>query len=746
MNRFFGRYCKKVISGLVAAVFVIGSVGTSYAQSVVLMSAPGTMVSLSEPFVPPLLKGIKIYRNDPFRFDFILDTGDDPESVQQLKTDANRLIKYFLASLTVPEKDLWVNLSPYEKDRIVPDAFGQTEMGRDLLAQDYILKQITASVFYPEGKIGKEFWGKVYAEMLKRYGTTDIPVDTFNKVWIIPEKATVYENKDAAVVVESKLKVMLEEDYLALDKNIAVKEQAMPTTNKLGSDIVREVVIPILEKEVNEGKNFAPLRQVYNSLILATWYKRKVKESILGRAYVDQQKTAGIDIADKNENEIIYQQYVETFKKGAYNLIKEEYDPTTQETIPRKYFSGGIDWAMNNVFEKKPVGLETLTRIRFIRAMIITMITRPLKKVIQVGRTVDDKSEAVTMGDSRPRVEQLPLNVYIASPHISRESVLQAMQNSPFIKVTDGNVIETYDNFPWSIQATSYDTIDQFFQSSVAAMAGQKGRSLFAHIIRMARAEPDKVHYVLDWGAGRLDSALNDLIHRLRGEGIKNVHILAFGNVLDSRIINFPEVSFIFGRAQDLFGQLDKMGVRGKVIAGWGFASVTHYLINLNFSDRADYVHNILKYFAPEGVFCAHIPFDSGHWDYYKMEGHGRVLTDRGTLLFLGDGSGIGPSANSVDTEEVPAYQANDHLSTEGSGDGAQTDRSDRGGIDLAAERMKVENKSSGGEIQFNVDPVMLDRMQNADGLESEIIGMERFDNLPRFLGVYGISSPPVGG
>ena len=63
---------------------------------------------------------------------------------EAVRAESLRLIKYFLAALTVPEKDLWVNLSPYEKDRIVPEAFGQTEMGRDLLAQDYLLKQIDA--------------------------------------------------------------------------------------------------------------------------------------------------------------------------------------------------------------------------------------------------------------------------------------------------------------------------------------------------------------------------------------------------------------------------------------------------------------------------------------------------------------------------------------------------------------------------------------------------------------------------
>ncbi len=311
------------------------------AQEILLLPQPGARINLSQTFNPSLLKGIKVHPDNPFKLDFILDKGDLKASTASLKAASTRLIKYFLASITVPEKDLWVNLSPYEKDRIIPDGFGVTEMGRDLLAQDYMLKQITASVIYPEENIGKEFWDKVYAEARKRFGTADVPVDTFNKVWIVPEKAVIYETKDAAYVVGSKLKVLLEEDYLALDKNVVVAGQITPATNKLGSDIIREVVIPILEKEVNQGKNFAQLRQVYHSLILAIWFKDKIKESIFGRSYVDRDKVAGVDIKDKSAKDKIWAQYVEAFKKGAYNYIKEDWDPTTQQTVPRKYFSGG---------------------------------------------------------------------------------------------------------------------------------------------------------------------------------------------------------------------------------------------------------------------------------------------------------------------------------------------------------------------------------------------------------------------
>ena len=67
-------------------------------------------------------------------------------------------------------------------------------MGRDLLGQDYILKQITASLIYPEKRLGQKFWDKIYQRAYKEYGTTNVPVDTFNKVWIIPDQAIVYES------------------------------------------------------------------------------------------------------------------------------------------------------------------------------------------------------------------------------------------------------------------------------------------------------------------------------------------------------------------------------------------------------------------------------------------------------------------------------------------------------------------------------------------------------------------------
>ncbi len=298
-----------------------------------------SFVTLSSHFQPPVLRALKIDAADPFHLEFIVDPGTSLGNAEELRGETTRLVNYFLASLTLPQNDLWVNLSPYEKNRIIPVEFGTTEMGRDLLAQDYLLKQITASLMVPEGDVGKKFWDEINRRVRAKYGQVEIPVNTLNKVWIVPDKAEISQERGVAYIGESHLKVLLESDYLALEKNGQQTDTQEQETTK---EIFREIVLPVLEKEVNEGRNFALLRQVYHSLILAAWYKQKIKTGLLAAVYVDQKKVVGIDNADPQVATKIWSQYEELFRKGVYNSVKEELDPVSQEMIPHKYFMGGF--------------------------------------------------------------------------------------------------------------------------------------------------------------------------------------------------------------------------------------------------------------------------------------------------------------------------------------------------------------------------------------------------------------------
>jgi len=336
----------------------LGPYPVADADLVLGLPAPGTMVNLSPAYEPVMIKGLTVHKDNPFLFDFIVDVGQDKMSGQPLKQEGEKLIKYFLASLAIPDKDVWVNLSPYEKNRMIPEALGQTDMGRDLLEQDYILKQITASLIYPEKQLGKLFWDKVYAKAQQMYGTTQVPVNTFNKVWIMADRAEVFEHNQTAFVVDSHLKVMLEEDYLALQKHMPVHN----STDSIGASIVKEIVLPELEKEINTGKNFANLRQIFNSIILASWYKKNLKQALLNQVYANKSKVSGVITSDaKQSREEIYEQYLRAYKKGVFNYIKEDVDASGQ-AVPRKYFSGGlkVGAAANPAMTTDPATLSVL--------------------------------------------------------------------------------------------------------------------------------------------------------------------------------------------------------------------------------------------------------------------------------------------------------------------------------------------------------------------------------------------------
>jgi len=341
---------KKSLSLTVIICFVLTTLGPlpkAQADLVLGLPAPGSMVNLSPSYEPVMIKGLTVHKDNPFLFDFIVDVGQDKMSGEPLKKEGEKLIKYFLASLSIPDKDRWVNLSPYEKDRMVPEALGQTDMGRDLLAQDYILKQMTASLIYPEKKLGQTFWNKVYAKSQEMYGTTQIPVNTFNKVWIMADKAEVFEHNQTAFVTGCHLKVMLEEDYLALQKHSAIPNAVIPakagihnTTHSVASFIVKQIILPQLEGEVNTGKNFANLRQIFNSVILSTWYEKNLKEALLNQVYANKSRVKGINLSDPTVKDQIYDQYLKAYKKGVFNYIKKDIIATGKMTT-RKYFSGG---------------------------------------------------------------------------------------------------------------------------------------------------------------------------------------------------------------------------------------------------------------------------------------------------------------------------------------------------------------------------------------------------------------------
>lgn len=356
-NRHQGNHTpRKFISYLLSTVLIASLIFPSQinaSQPIIsgLNLPPAQQIlPLSQPYIPVILNGITVHPDKPFVFDFIVDKSDDFLQEADFQQQSDKLIRYFLAALAIDDKDMWVNLSPYEKDRILPENFARTEMGQDMLAQDYLLKQLTASLTYPEKGIGEEFWQKIYQKAYEQLGTTEIPSNIMSKVWIVPEQARIYERDHTAFILNSRLKVLSEHDFLALEKSREANVDdifgvaTLPSQDamtKISTSLFKEIIIPAIEEEVNTGKNFANLRQIYHAVILASWYKERLKEGLLSKVYVNKEKTNGVEPSDENFRTIIYERYVETFKSGVYDLIKEIYDPAQQTMMPRKFISGG---------------------------------------------------------------------------------------------------------------------------------------------------------------------------------------------------------------------------------------------------------------------------------------------------------------------------------------------------------------------------------------------------------------------
>ena len=77
---------KRVFASVVALCFITTSLNISYVNAQdSYLPVPGVMVHLSPPFDPPILKGIKVHPDNPFRFEFILDKGDSRLVNDQLR-------------------------------------------------------------------------------------------------------------------------------------------------------------------------------------------------------------------------------------------------------------------------------------------------------------------------------------------------------------------------------------------------------------------------------------------------------------------------------------------------------------------------------------------------------------------------------------------------------------------------------------------------------------------------------------
>ncbi|MBI4706535.1 MAG: hypothetical protein HY761_01220 [Candidatus Omnitrophica bacterium] len=291
-------------------------------------------------------------------------------------------MNYFYIGLTLPNDSFWVNLRPAplmtegqstgtdSPNNIIDSYLSKTDIGRILLEADVQLKKDTSSYTNPATPIGKQYWNKLYKKASDLFGTDQITIPTLTRPWIVPGEIIIRESLSpvasvgqetgdrrqathpSAYIYKATLKVMLEEDYL---KGLSPKGTVPGSTdysftdprlkelNSYSTELIKELIIPKLTKEVNSSKRYSKLRQVYYSLILAQWFKSRQKGlSPKGTVpdLIDSKNLSNLTSKTTWDKATYFNQYQQSFTKGEYNTKETVYTPSGQ--VIRSYMSGGI--------------------------------------------------------------------------------------------------------------------------------------------------------------------------------------------------------------------------------------------------------------------------------------------------------------------------------------------------------------------------------------------------------------------
>ncbi|HAH20131.1 MAG TPA: hypothetical protein DCL49_04410, partial [Candidatus Omnitrophica bacterium] len=332
---------KRIISLAVSVSFIFQSAGFAQVAQLNLAGylGQGSNSITLDRFRPAHLRYFS-YEPKTDNFQILLDKADEKElSDSQVKVRADELMKYFRIGLSLPNEKFWVNLRPDAPEQIIDPELENTDVGRIMLEADLQLKRDTSSFTSPQTKEGKEYWDKLYKRAGELFGSENITIPTITRPWIVPGEIIVRESAHGAYIYKAALKVMLEEDYLRGMKDerrgttidYSFNDPRLKELNEYSTQLIRELIIPKLTKEVNRAKRYAPLRQVFYSLVLSRWFKARFSshssqltvDSSPNNSYmklIDSQNLSNLTSKQSWDKAVYFKEYQKSFKEGEYNL------------------------------------------------------------------------------------------------------------------------------------------------------------------------------------------------------------------------------------------------------------------------------------------------------------------------------------------------------------------------------------------------------------------------------------------
>ncbi|MCK9594461.1 MAG: HEAT repeat domain-containing protein [Candidatus Omnitrophica bacterium] len=332
---------KKIIAFLISFVFLFEQIGFAQVANVIDLSGSFSSVSSINKFRPLHLRSL-VYDRIKDDFTLLLDKGDNKNvKPAQLKGSIAKLMEYFQIGVTLPNNTFWVNLRPDGKSDIIDPALENTDIGKILLEADLQLKKDMAMATSPKTREGKIYWKRLYEKAESLLGNQKINIPTLTRPWIVPGEIIVKQSADSAYVYKATLKVMLEQDHLKNSATYGFDDPRLKELNEYSSGLIREAILPKLTKKINSAKEYAPLRQVYYSIVLAQWFKKNaINMPAEYSRRINKEDLAGLSSRSAWSKDNYFNAYRKSFVDGEYNT-RETVNSLNGITV-RRYFSGGI--------------------------------------------------------------------------------------------------------------------------------------------------------------------------------------------------------------------------------------------------------------------------------------------------------------------------------------------------------------------------------------------------------------------
>lgn len=266
------------------------------------------------------------------------------------KEKAQLINDAFFTWLALTPEKFWVNLNPDQPDKIMDSAFGKTDAGRILLEADLELKRDFADAMNPKKRPeADQYW-----KSLPR-NAQGIPCWFQVRNWIEPDTAVVREENGGIHILDTPLKVKaqyLKIDNMPGDPYLCEFNEA---EKKATEDRMNRLIMPEVERRVNNDPRYAELRRVYTARVAAEFIRQQdAKTPTDYHKVINSNDVSSWPLRGENKDwtrESVYQAYLKSLREGEQQW---EHDAGGG---PYTMSVGGVD------FSKQPK--RNMTKPRF---------------------------------------------------------------------------------------------------------------------------------------------------------------------------------------------------------------------------------------------------------------------------------------------------------------------------------------------------------------------------------------------